>query len=71
MSTVVMVNNRSCTVDQEKPLSYRDVATLAGSKLSALPDVTYHTIPGAGGHTMRQDDTVVPIAGMIFNVSNA
>jgi hypothetical protein len=65
----ILINGRKISVSADRPLSYRDVADMAGFKAPALPSMTVRIL-GQEGRILHPADSIPVVEGMIFNVAD-
>ncbi len=76
MTVIVTINGTSVSVDANQPLSFRDVADMAGFKHPAVPSMTLYVqsamgwSESQGGRILHPGESVTPWAGMVFNVAD-
>jgi hypothetical protein len=65
----ITVNGLKFGVGTVRPLSFGDVAELAGFKVPALPSMTLKQ-RGSEGRILHPGDSVLAVEGMVFNVAD-
>lgn len=67
----VTINGKKYSALDTMPLSFRDVADIAGFKSPALPTITLHYNHGPlKGRILHPAESVIPCRGMVFNVAD-
>jgi len=65
----ITVNGLKFGVGRVLPLSFRDVADLAGFKAPALPSMTLKQ-KGSEGRILHPGESILAAEGMVFNVAD-
>ncbi len=65
---LVIINGRGVLVTGA-PMSFRDIADIAGFKSPMLPSMTVKQ-QGVEGRIVHPGESVLPVAGMVFNVAD-
>ncbi len=66
-TVAVSINGMRVNVDAHRPLSFDDVAHVAG--FTGTPSMTLRQ-PGLEGRILHSGDSVMAVDGMIFNVAD-